>query len=85
MRDISHRLYGVFLKELRDLKKSVYKLLSSLGGINCQNKGTKGDIKNFTNIAVVNDPCESFFRLLADKIKRYKNIELTYARGIAMS
>ena len=85
MRDISQRLCGAFLKELRDPKKSVHKHLSSSGGENSWDKATKGDIENSKNIAVVNDPCESTFGVLIDEIKRHQNIGLTYAGGIAMS
>ena len=52
---------------------------------NSWDKATKGDNENSKNIARVNDSYESTFEVLTDEIKRYQNIRLTYAGGIAMS
>lgn len=85
MNEISKRLLGAFLKELRDPKKSIYNNLSSMNGARSWAKASEADIENSKNIAAVNDACESTFGALTDEIKRHQNIGLTYAGGVAMS
>ena len=85
MKEISTRLTGAFLKELRDTKKSTCKRLSSIGGELSWDNDTEADIKNGLDVSVANDPCESTFGVLTDDMKRHQKIGLTHVGGVAMS
>ena len=82
MKETSTRLIRSFLKELRDIKKSTHKYLSSIGGELIWDNATEADIKNGLNVSIVNDPCKSTFGALTDEMKRHQNIGLTHAIGL---
>lgn len=85
---ISLCIYILKINEQKKITLSAHHIvqnkLSSVSGKLSQEKATEANIKNSLHISVINDPYESTFGVLKDEIKRYENISLTCARGVAM-
>ena len=84
MSGVIPRLINALTKELRDPKKITSSHLSSQDGELSWINSTEEDLQNVIGVLIVNDPCEHSFGILADELKSYENLGLTFAGSMTL-
>ena len=70
------------LTELKNLHKATREHLSSVGGKFSWEQTSEENKEKEVGIRAVNDPAESIFEGLTEKLQTYSNIKLQHAAGV---